>query len=139
SSAPAEDVLPDSVSIQARTVVLQQRRIEDVSLSMAHPSPGVWRAQIDSPRVAGSLEWLPDRTTAGGEGRSRVVVRLSRLKVPEADAQVFAQNATERLLDTSARPLPALDIVVEQFEWGGVPLGRIEVDALNRLVPAGNG
>ncbi|RZK99665.1 MAG: TIGR02099 family protein, partial [Rubrivivax sp.] len=33
----------------------------------------------------------------------------------------------------------ALDIVIDQFEWRGLPLGRMEVEAINRLVPVASG
>jgi len=68
------------------------------------------------------------------------VARLSRLSVPNADAQALQEQAAEQMLSADqATTLPALDIVVDQFEWRGLPLGRLEVEAINRMVPVAGG
>lgn len=145
-SDASETYLPDSVSIKAGALSIQQRTLKDVSGSLAHPAPGVWRIQVDAQQVAGQIEWVPDVspqvTQASGAGNSRVVARLSRLSVPSADAQALEERAAEQMLSASpngATTLPALDIVVDQFEWRGLPLGRLEVEAVNRQVPMAGG
>src|SRR5204862_125396 len=61
--------------------------------------------------------------TAGG----RVYARLSRLSLPKGDdAQV------ESLLDQQPSTMPALDVVVDDFELRGKHLGRVEIEAINR-------
>jgi uncharacterized protein (TIGR02099 family) len=132
-----ESYLPDTTTLRANALTFQQRTLKEVSATLAHPSPGVWRAQLDAQQVAGQVEWLPETAPlAGGNGGSRVVARLSRLLVPAADAQAFEERVTEQMLSSEASTtLPALDVVVEQFEWRGLPLGRLEVEAVNRQVP----
>ena len=136
SADPVESYLPDSLSIKTGALTIQQRTLKDVSGTLAHPAPNVWRAQIESQQVAGQIEWVPETAPlATGPGSSRVIARLSRLSVPNADAQALEDQVTDHMLSAEASTLPALDIVIDQFEWRGLPLGRVEVEALNRLVP----
>ena len=137
---PGEDYLPDTLSLRTNALSYQQRTLRNVSATLAHPGPGVWRAQIDSEQLAGQIEMRPEAAPlAGGTAGSRVVARLSRLSVPEAEAQAFEDQAALQLLAPEPSTVPALDIVIDQFEWRGLPLGKVEVEALNRLVPMTGG
>jgi uncharacterized protein YhdP len=133
---PAESYLPDNLSIKAGAMVVHQRTLKDVAVTLAHPSPGVWRAQLDSQQVAGQIEWLPETAPlANGSAATRLVARLSKLSVPNTEAQALQEQAVEQMFSSEAASLPALDIIIDQFEWRGLPLGRLEVEALNRSVP----
>lgn len=135
ASDVTESYLPDSVSMKTGALTFQQRTLKDVSGSLAHPSPGVWRVQLDAQQVAGLIEWVPEKAPLA-TGGSRVVARLSRLSVPAAEAQALEDKVTEQMLSTEPNTtLPALDVVIDQFEWRGLPLGRLEVEAINRQVP----
>lgn len=134
--------LPDTVSIQTGALTFRQRTLKDVSATLAHPSPQVWRLQLSADQVAGQVEWAPEKAPlAAGPASTRLTARLSRLSIPNADAQALQTQATAQMLSgEAATELPALDIQIEQFEWRGLALGRLEVEALNRLVPvAGKG
>ncbi|HEX5355211.1 MAG TPA: YhdP family protein [Aquabacterium sp.] len=134
----SESYLPDSVTVKTSALTFQQRTLKDVSGTLAHPSAGVWRAQLDAQQVAGLIEWVPEvAPVAGGAGGSRVVARLSRLSVPAAEAQALEERAAEQMLSPEAASgsMPALDVVIDQLEWRGLPLGRLEVEAVNRQVP----
>ena len=52
--------------------------------------------------------------------------RLARLAVAQSDAQ-----EVENLLDSQPASIPALDIVVEDFDLRGRKLGRLDIDAVN--------
>jgi uncharacterized protein (TIGR02099 family) len=132
----AESYLPESLTIKTNALTLQQRTLKDFAGTLAHPSPNVWRAQIESPQIAGQLEWVPEAASLStGPGSTRLIARLSRLLVPPSEAQAFQERAAEQMLSPDSASLPALDIAIEQFEWRGLPLGRLEVEAVNRLVP----
>lgn len=132
--------VPDSIAISSTALSWRQRTLKDVALTVAHPAPGVWRAQVDSPQLAGQLEWLPERApVAAGSQSSRLVARLSRLLVPPAEAQAIEDQAAAQMLGAESASLPALDLVIDRFEWRGLDLGRIEVEAVNRQVPVANG
>ncbi|MBC7975966.1 MAG: hypothetical protein H7138_13425 [Myxococcales bacterium] len=124
--------VPDTMALRALELVTGQRRLSRVSAGLSQDG-GVWRANVDADQLNGYLEYrVPTRrggaVTAGG----RVYARLARLSLPKGDdAQV------EALLDQQPAALPALDVVVENFELRGKQLGRVEVEAVNRSGPQG--
>ena len=65
--------------------------------------------------------------TPGGPGSGRVYARLSRLSLPKGEAE-----RVESLLDEQPASVPALDVVVDDFELRGKRLGRLEIEAANR-------
>jgi len=134
AGANADDYLPNTLSLKAGALTWRQRTLKDVAVTLAHPSPDVWRAQIESRQLAGQVEIKPDTSGSGPAPTQRVVARLSRLLVPEADADAFEDHAAQQMLSAdTTTSVPALDIVIDQFEWRGLPLGKLEVEAVNRL------
>jgi len=80
----------------------------------------LWRANIDATELSGYAEY---RHTQAG----RLYARLARLKIAPTEAR-----QVETLLDEQPGTLPALDIVIDDFELLGKRLGRAEIDAVNR-------
>lgn len=130
---PLDSYLPDTLTLKSGALLWRQRTLKEVAVTLAHPAPGVWRAQIDAQQLAGQVEVKPDSTAAGPSTGSRIVARLSRLQMPEAEADAFEEQAAKDMLGTDAASVPALDIVIDQFEWRGMALGKLEVDAVNRI------
>ena len=59
--------------------------------------------------------------------------RLARLSLPKSDAE-----QVENLLDQQQpATVPSLDIVIDDFELRGKQLGRVEIEAVNRVVGEG--
>lgn len=141
SADAGEDYLPEFVNLRTSVLNYQQRSLREVSATLAHPTPGVWRAQIESAQLAGQIELRPETSPlAGGPVGNRIVARLSRLSVPAAEAEAFEDQAALQLLAPEAAvTVPALDIVIDAFEWRGLPMGKLEVEALNRLTPLAGG
>lgn len=133
-SADLDDYLPETLTVRTGAFSWQGRTLRDLQATVAHADPGVWRVQLTSRQAAGQLEWFGDTSSRSSAMRAgRLVARLSRLSVPEAEAEVLTAQASARLLQrTEATSVPALDILIDDFEWRGVPLGRIEVQAVNR-------
>jgi len=126
----AEVYLPRSIAVKTALLQFRQRSLRDVAGTLAHPAADVWRAQLDSAQVAGTVDWLTDATGAG----NKLVARLARLSIPHTEAQAFADQAAEQLTGGAATRMPAVDIVVDQFDWRGIPLGKLEIEASNRAV-----
>lgn len=140
SLAADESLIPETIQVQTAALSWQQRTLRNVSATVSHPAPDVWRVQLDSAQVAGQIDWLPERIPAASGSHGRVVARLSRLLVPEAEAQSLSDQAVDRLVATEpTASLPALDIVIDQFQWKGLDIGRFEVEAVNRLIPVAGG
>lgn len=139
--ASADDsYVPETIAIRSTALTWRQRTIKDIALTVAHPGPGIWRAQVDAPQLAGQIDWLPDRSpAAASSAASRLVARLSRLTIPPSEAQALQEQASAQLMAGDTTSLPAVDIAVDRFEWRGIDLGRIEVEAVNRQVPVAGG
>lgn len=83
----------------------------------------MWRANLDASELNGYVEYRQP----SGAGEGRVYARLARLSIaPAAAAEV------ETILNEQPAGIPALDIVVDDFELRGKRLGRVEVEAINR-------
>jgi len=125
-----EAYLPRSLAIKTASLQLKHRTLRDVAGTLVHPAPDVWRAQIDSRQAAGQIEWAPDASGAG----HKLVAHLTRLSIPNTDVQAFEDQAAEQLASDTPNRLPAVDLVVDQFEWRGLSLGKLDVQANNRAV-----
>ena len=86
-----------------------------------------WRADVQARELAGWVEY-----NEGADGRAgKLLARLSRLSVPQGDA-----GGDQSPLAQPAANIPALDVVVDEFELRGKSLGRLEIRAVNRDVAA---
>ena len=124
--------LPDSISLRVAELETGSRRLGNVNATLSQRA-GLWRAQVEADELAGLVEYRPARpgSTAGA---GRVYARLARLSLPKGDAE-----RVESLLEEPPASIPALDIVVDDFELRGHRLGRLEVAAANHTSPAANG
>jgi len=124
---------PDSVSLHVQDLATGPRRLTNVSAGMSQDAGGVWRANVDADQLNGYLEYRPPSRRGGvAASGGRVHARLSRLSVPKSEVE-----QVESLLDQQPSTMPALDVVVEDFELRGKHLGRVEIDAVNRVTPQG--
>jgi uncharacterized protein YhdP len=82
-----------------------------------------WRGNVDSHEMSGYVEYRPGQGAASG----RVHARLARLVIAAGK-----EEEVTTLLDQQPASVPALDVVIEDFELRGKKLGRVEVDAVNR-------
>ncbi|WP_404300881.1 YhdP family protein [Alicycliphilus denitrificans] len=125
----AQDYLPDRLALRASTLTLHGRNLHQVVAGISHAGP-VWRANVAARELDGYVEYRP---ALGGESQDLLYARLARLILPQAaDAQV------NELLDAQQPgKLPALDIVVQDFELRGRRLGRMDIEARNRATEDG--
>ncbi|SCK61964.1 TIGR02099 family protein [Variovorax sp. HW608] len=114
-----DDFLPTLIALRAQELAFGGRTLHNVVLGGTRDGP-LWRANIDATELSGYAEY---RHTQAG----RLYARLARLKIARSEA-----TAVESLLDEQPSTLPALDIVVDDFELFGHRLGRAEIDAVNR-------
>jgi len=102
-------------------------RVEATLLSQGSAVEPWWQARLKADQLAGDIEYRPPRGTAQP---GRVTARLQRLSVPQSEV-----SSVESLLSQPPASVPALDIVVDDFELRGRKLGRLQVQAVNRLLP----
>lgn len=124
ATGAAQDYLPTTMALRARELTLQGRTLHNV-VAGALREGTTWRANLDASELNGYLEYRQ----AGGADSSggRLFARLSRVNMPQSDV-----TQVEALLDEQPGALPALDIVVDDFELRGKRLGRVEIEAQNR-------
>ena len=124
---------PNAISLRVQELAMGPRHLTNVSAGLSQEPGGPWRANIDSDQLNGYVEYRPPQRRAGAAAAGgRVYARLSRASLPKSDvAQV------ETLLDQQPSAMPALDVVIDDFELRGKHLGRVEVEALNRASPQG--
>ena len=116
---PALAYLPTRIAIRAQQLSIAGRTLHNVVLGGTREG-ALWRANVDATELSGYAEY---RHTQAG----RLYARLARLKIAPAEA-----TQVETLLDEQPGTLPALDIVIDDFELLGKRLGRAEIDAVNR-------
>ena len=116
--------VPDAIALRVGELLLSSRRLGNVTAGLSQQAE-LWRANVSADELEGYIEYRPARRGAAGAGR--VFSRLSRLSLPKGDVE-----RVENLLDSQPATIPALDIVVDDFELRGRRLGRLEIEATNR-------
>ncbi len=122
---------PDRLAVRAQELVTGGRRVTNVVAGISR-EPDQWRATLDADQLSGYVEYRPPRGAVAGStvtptGAGRVYARLSRLSLPKNEVEQI-----ESLLDAPPSSVPALDIVVDDFELRGKKLGRVEIVATNQ-------
>ena len=120
--------LPASLALRVQELKAAGRTLHDVVLGSTR-SGTTWRANATARELEGYLEYRQ----ASQAGAGGVFARLARLRIPAS-----ATTDVESLLDTQPGSMPALDVVVDALELGGHKLGRVEVDAVNRMGTGGS-
>ncbi len=134
SGAPAEPAaggyLPQTLQLQADELRSGTRFLSHVQATLSSEGPASepwWKASLQADQLAGDIEYRPPR---GNAQAGRVMARLQRLSVPQSEV-----SSVEALLSQPPASVPALDIAVDDFELRGRKLGRLQVLAVNRLLP----
>lgn len=86
----------------------------------------LWRANLAATELNGYLEYRQPNAAVNGATEGRVYARLARLTLAPG-----IEEDVEALLDAQPASIPALDIVVDDFQLRGKHLGRLEVQAIN--------
>ena len=122
--------LPTTWAIKVDELVLDDRTLHDLDATGTRAG-AVWRADVKARELAGRVEF-----SEGEQGRAgKVHARLSRLSIPASTAG----DGPAALAEPPAH-IPALDVVVEDFELRGKKLGRLDLQAINHdVVPLRQG
>jgi uncharacterized protein YhdP len=104
-----------SMELRFGSLTALGRRFGNVALRASAESSG-WSANVNADEVAGDLSYR-------ARPQPRIIARLSRLNIP-ADHEPAKPKADPRPVD-----YPAVDLVVEDFNFRGKPFGRVELVA----------
>lgn len=114
--------VPTTVVLRSEQITMGTKELNNVVIGGAR-SGSLWRANLDANELSGYVEYLqPSGNQAG-----RLFARLARLSIGQSQAQ-----SVETLLDEQPSSIPALDIVIQNFELRGKNLGRVDIEAVNR-------
>jgi uncharacterized protein (TIGR02099 family) len=116
---------PTRIGLRARSFTAAGRTLHDLVAGGSRDG-ALWRVNLDARELGGYAEY---RQPAGQQGAGRLYARLARLTLEQS-----AARDVESLLDEQPQSIPALDIVVEELDLRGKKLGRVEVEAVNRVV-----
>ncbi|MEI8028567.1 MAG: YhdP family protein [Comamonadaceae bacterium] len=122
ASVVALSYLPTSMAVRARELTFGGRKLHNVVVGGSRDGL-LWRANLDAAEFNGYMEYRQSSDSGAG----RFYARLARLTIAPGTA-----SEVEALLDEQPASIPALDIVVDDFELRGKRLGRLEVEAINR-------
>ncbi|HEY4066172.1 MAG TPA: YhdP family protein [Burkholderiaceae bacterium] len=133
AAGEAAGYAPDAINLRVDELDAGPRRLTHVSAGLSQDANGRWRANLDADQLAGYIEYRPpSRRGAATGGAGRVYARLTRASLPKSE-----DEQVESLLDQQPSAMPALDVVIEDFELRGKHLGRVEIEAVNRATPQG--
>ena len=114
--------LPNSIAVRAQELTFGGRKLHNVVAGGSRDGR-VWKSNLDATELNGYLEYRE----SSDAGPGRLYARLARLTIAPG-----AAREVEALLDEQPASIPALDIVVDDFELRGKRFGRVEVEAINR-------
>jgi uncharacterized protein (TIGR02099 family) len=130
AAAIDDSYLPRTVALRAQSLTSGGRRLTRLVAGVSQDSAdATWRGSLDADQLGGYVEY---RVAQGAANPGRVYARLARLALPPADVE-----SVENLFVQAPATVPALDIVIDDFELRGRKLGRVEIEALNRVGEGG--
>lgn len=114
--------LPNIMALRSQQLTMNGRVLNNLVVGGGRKGL-LWSANLDATELSGYVEYLqPSSNNAG-----RLYARLARLTIEQSQAQ-----SVESLLEEQPTSIPALDIVIQNFELRGKNLGRIDIEAVNR-------
>jgi len=118
-----QDYLPTFAALQADQIKVADRVIHKVVVGGTRQQD-LWRMNISADELNGSAEVRP----ANGNTPAQLFARLAYLNIPPS-----LVPDVERLLSEQPSSIPTLDIVVSDLTLRGKKLGRLDIDAVNRV------
>ena len=121
--------LPTSMVARALELTVQGRTFNNVVMGGARVGP-LWRANVRADELNGYVQYRePDASDASDAGAGNLYARLAMLNLAKQESQELVQMLSEQ-----PQAMPALDVVVQALTLGGRDLGRLELQAFNRVV-----
>jgi uncharacterized protein YhdP len=134
SNASFEQLTPVRATLRTPALKAANRDFTNVSVTAARTAEG-WQADLAADQIAGRVSYVDvsgraeTRSGVAAPANGRLVARLSRLSIPQAEATTA--HAEDSLDASRQKDFPAIDVVVDRFELRGRALGRLEVVAEN--------
>ncbi|HDR9844829.1 TPA: DUF3971 domain-containing protein, partial [Burkholderia multivorans] len=117
---------PKRFALHFGTLTLLKRNWENVIVGASHVDD-LWQANIASNQVSGYLSWAPG---GGHNGAGVLNARLAKLVIPDS-AQHDLVGRAMNLPTPTDRPMPSVDVIVDQVVARNHDIGRLVVNARN--------
>ncbi|MGS0896196.1 YhdP family phospholipid transporter [Burkholderia stagnalis] len=117
---------PKRFAFHFGTLKLLKRNWENVIVGASHVD-ALWQANIASNQVSGYLSWAPG---GGHNGAGVLNARLAKLVIPDS-AQHDLVGRAMNLPTPTDRPMPSVDLIVDQVVARDHDIGRLVVNARN--------
>ena len=125
-----DSYLPRTVALRVQALQSGGRTLTRLVAGVSQDSAdATWRGSLDADQLGGYIEY---RAAVSAANPGRIYARLARLALPPADA-----DSVENLLVQAPASVPAMDIVIDEFELRGKKFGRVEIEAANRAAEGG--
>ena len=119
----AQEYMPTFAALQAGQIKVSDRIIHKVVVGGSRQGD-LWRVNISADELNGSAEVRPPQ----GSTPAQLFVRLAYLNIPPSSVP-----DVERMLTEQPSSIPTLDVVVEDLTLRGKKMGRLEINAINRV------
>ncbi|WP_310626433.1 YhdP family protein [Limnohabitans sp.] len=119
----AQDYMPTFAALRADQIKVSDRMVHKMVVGGTRQGD-LWRLNISADELNGFAEVRPP----SGNASAQLYVRLAYLNIPPSSV-----SDVERLLTEQPSSIPTLDIVVNELTLHGKKLGRLEIDAVNRV------
>ena len=122
--------VPSAAALKTPDLFIGGRHLTNVDVMLAQvmaAGDDVWRSNIVSDQTKGVVEYRPETPARGAQ----LFARLDRLALDsrDMDADGGAPASTPASEPASTTTVPALDIVVDNFELNAKKLGKLELAA----------
>ncbi|MGU7771011.1 YhdP family phospholipid transporter [Burkholderia sp. MR1-5-21] len=118
--------VPKRFAFHFGTLKLLKRNWENVIVGASHVDE-LWQANIASNQVSGYLSWEPG---GGHNGAGVLNARLAKFVIPQSAEHDLVGRAMNLPTPTD-RPMPSIDLVVDEVVARGHDIGRLVVNARN--------
>jgi uncharacterized protein (TIGR02099 family) len=130
---PGPGYWPATASLKAQDLILGGHHLSAVDLQLAQTVADTtegWRVTVASEQTHGVVEYRPESASRGAQ----LFARLDRLALDahDGDRAAGSSSSAPEPSSRSQGSVPALDIVVDNFELDGKPLGKLEVAATSQ-------
>ena len=122
--------VPSAVALKTPDLFIGGRHLTNVDVMLAQvmaAGDDVWRSNIVSDQTKGVVEYRPETPSRGAQ----LFARLDRLSLDsrDIDADTGAASTAPAAEPTPTNTVPALDVVVDNFELNAKKLGKLEMAA----------
>jgi uncharacterized protein YhdP len=120
-ASAAMSYVPTALALRVRDLSFEGRTLHNLVVGGSRDGR-LWKGNVTADELNGYVEYRQPQNTGAG----RLHARLARLVLAAS-----AANDVQQLLEQQPASIPALDVVVDDFQFKGRSLGRLQIDAIN--------